>query len=137
MSISMRVLAAFFFFFWCFFISHLNSIVPFLALRKFAFLLNNFIGISKSFHKTERGKTVFFVKSKYSDKLWIVRKRLLWLLMNLLLVPFFFSFFKGKGDWKKKNKYFWQNFRKNQKGIMRQTSKGTVTQLADSRSFQL
>uniref|UniRef100_A0A8C8S4K8 SAM and SH3 domain containing 1 n=1 Tax=Pelusios castaneus TaxID=367368 RepID=A0A8C8S4K8_9SAUR len=27
-------------------------------------------------------------------------------------------------DWKKKNKYFWQNFRKNQKGIMRQTSKG-------------
>uniref|UniRef100_A0A8C9DBE4 SAM and SH3 domain-containing protein 1 n=1 Tax=Panthera leo TaxID=9689 RepID=A0A8C9DBE4_PANLE len=32
--------------------------------------------------------------------------------------------FKGKGDWKKKNKYFWQNFRKNQKGIMRQTSKG-------------
>uniref|UniRef100_M3Z2Z1 SAM and SH3 domain-containing protein 1 n=1 Tax=Mustela putorius furo TaxID=9669 RepID=M3Z2Z1_MUSPF len=30
----------------------------------------------------------------------------------------------GKGDWKKKNKYFWQNFRKNQKGIMRQTSKG-------------
>ncbi|XP_044531393.1 SAM and SH3 domain-containing protein 1-like [Gracilinanus agilis] len=32
----------------------------------------------------------------------------------------------GKGDWKKKNKYFWQNFRKNQKGIMRQTSKGTI-----------
>ncbi|XP_076999541.1 SAM and SH3 domain-containing protein 1 isoform X2 [Tamandua tetradactyla] len=30
----------------------------------------------------------------------------------------------GKGDWKKKNKYFWQNFRKNQRGIMRQTSKG-------------
>nr|XP_030709073.1 SAM and SH3 domain-containing protein 1 isoform X4 [Globicephala melas] len=30
----------------------------------------------------------------------------------------------GKGDWKKKNKYFWQNFRKNHKGIMRQTSKG-------------
>ncbi|XP_075410526.1 SAM and SH3 domain-containing protein 1 isoform X3 [Tenrec ecaudatus] len=30
----------------------------------------------------------------------------------------------GKGDWKKKNKYFWQNFRKNQKGIMRQSSKG-------------
>ncbi|XP_067398475.1 SAM and SH3 domain-containing protein 1 isoform X2 [Emydura macquarii macquarii] len=30
----------------------------------------------------------------------------------------------GKTDWKKKNKYFWQNFRKNQKGIMRQTSKG-------------
>ncbi|XP_060229681.1 SAM and SH3 domain-containing protein 1 isoform X2 [Meriones unguiculatus] len=30
----------------------------------------------------------------------------------------------GKGDWKKKNKYFWQNFRKNQKGVMRQTSKG-------------
>ncbi|XP_058522445.1 SAM and SH3 domain-containing protein 1 isoform X2 [Ochotona princeps] len=30
----------------------------------------------------------------------------------------------GRGDWKKKNKYFWQNFRKNQKGIMRQTSKG-------------
>ncbi|XP_069866837.1 SAM and SH3 domain-containing protein 1 isoform X3 [Dipodomys merriami] len=30
----------------------------------------------------------------------------------------------GKADWKKKNKYFWQNFRKNQKGIMRQTSKG-------------
>ncbi|XP_053447058.1 SAM and SH3 domain-containing protein 1 isoform X2 [Nycticebus coucang] len=30
----------------------------------------------------------------------------------------------GKGDWKKKNKYFWQNLRKNQKGIMRQTSKG-------------
>uniref|UniRef100_A0A674IAH4 SAM and SH3 domain-containing protein 1 n=1 Tax=Terrapene triunguis TaxID=2587831 RepID=A0A674IAH4_9SAUR len=29
-----------------------------------------------------------------------------------------------KADWKKKNKYFWQNFRKNQKGIMRQTSKG-------------
>ncbi|XP_063773571.1 SAM and SH3 domain-containing protein 1 isoform X3 [Pseudophryne corroboree] len=30
----------------------------------------------------------------------------------------------GKIDWKKKNKYFWQNFRKSQKGIMRQTSKG-------------
>ncbi|KAM7135829.1 SAM and SH3 domain-containing protein 1 isoform 4-T4 [Molossus nigricans] len=30
----------------------------------------------------------------------------------------------GKGDWKKKNKYFWQNFRKHQKGVMRQTSKG-------------
>nr|XP_033792469.1 SAM and SH3 domain-containing protein 1 isoform X2 [Geotrypetes seraphini] len=30
----------------------------------------------------------------------------------------------GKTDWKKKNKYFWQNFRKNQRGIMRQTSKG-------------
>ncbi|KAM4693359.1 SAM and SH3 domain-containing protein 1 isoform 2-T2 [Discoglossus pictus] len=30
----------------------------------------------------------------------------------------------GKGDWKKKNKYFWQNFRKSQKGIMRQSSKG-------------
>ncbi|XP_017654541.1 SAM and SH3 domain-containing protein 1 isoform X2 [Nannospalax galili] len=30
----------------------------------------------------------------------------------------------GKGDWKKKNKYFWQNFRKNQKGVMRQTSRG-------------
>ncbi|XP_065257385.1 SAM and SH3 domain-containing protein 1-like isoform X2 [Emys orbicularis] len=30
----------------------------------------------------------------------------------------------GKADWKKKNKYFWQNFRKNQKGIMRQSSKG-------------
>ncbi|XP_030053897.1 SAM and SH3 domain-containing protein 1 isoform X2 [Microcaecilia unicolor] len=30
----------------------------------------------------------------------------------------------GKADWKKKNKYFWQNFRKNQRGIMRQTSKG-------------
>ncbi|XP_068794892.1 SAM and SH3 domain-containing protein 1 isoform X6 [Struthio camelus] len=30
----------------------------------------------------------------------------------------------GKADWKKKNKYFWQNFRKNQKGLMRQTSKG-------------
>ncbi|KAM9316038.1 SAM and SH3 domain-containing protein 1 isoform 1-T1 [Gastrophryne carolinensis] len=30
----------------------------------------------------------------------------------------------GKIDWKKKNKYFWQNFRKGQKGIMRQTSKG-------------
>ncbi|XP_054825914.1 SAM and SH3 domain-containing protein 1 [Eublepharis macularius] len=30
----------------------------------------------------------------------------------------------GKGDWKKKNKYFWQNFRKNQKGLMRQSSKG-------------
>ncbi|KAM8947611.1 SAM and SH3 domain-containing protein 1 isoform 2-T2 [Pelodytes ibericus] len=30
----------------------------------------------------------------------------------------------GKVDWKKKNKYFWQNFRKGQKGIMRQTSKG-------------
>ncbi|PKK33221.1 SAM and SH3 domain containing 1, transcript variant X3 [Columba livia] len=27
-------------------------------------------------------------------------------------------------DWKKKNKFFWQNFRKNQKGLMRQTSKG-------------
>ena len=39
---------------------------------------------------------------------------------------FFFFFFLGKGDWKKKNKYFWQNFRKNQKGIMRQTSKGTT-----------
>ncbi|XP_069462769.1 SAM and SH3 domain-containing protein 1 isoform X4 [Ambystoma mexicanum] len=30
----------------------------------------------------------------------------------------------GKAEWKKKNKYFWQNFRKNQKGIMRQLSKG-------------
>ncbi|NXL85448.1 SASH1 protein, partial [Alectura lathami] len=30
----------------------------------------------------------------------------------------------GKADWKKKNKFFWQNFRKNQKGLMRQTSKG-------------
>ncbi|KAG8444450.1 hypothetical protein GDO86_009578 [Hymenochirus boettgeri] len=30
----------------------------------------------------------------------------------------------GKIDWKKKNKHFWQNFRKSQKGIMRQTSKG-------------
>ncbi|XP_072266332.1 SAM and SH3 domain-containing protein 1 [Pyxicephalus adspersus] len=30
----------------------------------------------------------------------------------------------GKIDWKKKNKYFWQHFRKSQKGIMRQTSKG-------------
>ncbi|XP_040285194.1 SAM and SH3 domain-containing protein 1 isoform X2 [Bufo bufo] len=30
----------------------------------------------------------------------------------------------GKVDWKKKNKYFWQNFWKSQKGIMRQTSKG-------------
>ncbi|XP_016079398.1 PREDICTED: SAM and SH3 domain-containing protein 1 isoform X1 [Miniopterus natalensis] len=30
----------------------------------------------------------------------------------------------GKGDWKKRNKYFWQNFRKSQKAIMRQTSKG-------------
>ncbi|KAG8583010.1 hypothetical protein GDO81_008253 [Engystomops pustulosus] len=30
----------------------------------------------------------------------------------------------GKVDWKKKNKYFWQHFRKSQKGIMRQTSKG-------------
>ncbi|XP_075780504.1 SAM and SH3 domain-containing protein 1 isoform X4 [Pelodiscus sinensis] len=30
----------------------------------------------------------------------------------------------GRADWKKKNKYFWQNFRKNQKGIMRQASKG-------------
>ncbi|NXU54285.1 SASH1 protein, partial [Turnix velox] len=29
-----------------------------------------------------------------------------------------------KADWKKKNKFFWQNFRKNQKGLMRQTSKG-------------
>ncbi|KAL8186099.1 UNVERIFIED_CONTAM: SAM and SH3 domain-containing protein 1 [Gekko kuhli] len=31
---------------------------------------------------------------------------------------------KSKADWKKKNKYFWQNFRKNQKGLMRQSSKG-------------
>ncbi|KAJ7342032.1 hypothetical protein JRQ81_008426 [Phrynocephalus forsythii] len=30
----------------------------------------------------------------------------------------------GKADWKKKNKYFWQNFRKGQKGLMRQSSKG-------------
>uniref|UniRef100_A0A8C9PH75 SAM and SH3 domain-containing protein 1 n=1 Tax=Spermophilus dauricus TaxID=99837 RepID=A0A8C9PH75_SPEDA len=53
------------------------------------------------------------------------KKRLLLLSMNLLLCLFFhFCCFKGKGDWKKKNKYFWQNFRKNQKGIMRQTSKG-------------
>ncbi|XP_055666015.1 SAM and SH3 domain-containing protein 1 isoform X1 [Falco peregrinus] len=29
----------------------------------------------------------------------------------------------GKADWKKKNKFFWQNFRKNQKSLMRQTSK--------------
>lgn len=48
-----------------------------------------------------------------------------------------FFFFKGKGDWKKKNKYFWQNFRKNQKGIMRQTSKGTAKQPVDSRSSEL
>ncbi|KAM6081260.1 SAM and SH3 domain-containing protein 1 isoform 2-T2 [Chlamydotis macqueenii] len=31
---------------------------------------------------------------------------------------------EGPVDWKKKNKFFWQNFRKNQKGLMRQTSKG-------------
>ncbi|XP_009279666.1 PREDICTED: SAM and SH3 domain-containing protein 1 [Aptenodytes forsteri] len=31
---------------------------------------------------------------------------------------------EGSVDWKKKNKFFWQNFRKNQKGLMRQTSKG-------------
>ncbi|KAJ8409743.1 hypothetical protein AAFF_G00218020 [Aldrovandia affinis] len=30
----------------------------------------------------------------------------------------------GKWDGKKKNKSFWQNFRKSQKGVMRQTSKG-------------
>ncbi|MBN3318067.1 SASH1 protein, partial [Atractosteus spatula] len=30
----------------------------------------------------------------------------------------------GKGDCKKKNKSFWQNFRKSQKGVMRQSSKG-------------
>ncbi|XP_061480054.1 SAM and SH3 domain-containing protein 1 isoform X4 [Rhineura floridana] len=30
----------------------------------------------------------------------------------------------GKADWKKKNRYFWQNFRRNQKGLMRQSSKG-------------
>ncbi|NXN99798.1 SASH1 protein, partial [Rhinopomastus cyanomelas] len=30
----------------------------------------------------------------------------------------------GKADWKRKNKFFWQNFRKNQKGLMRQMSKG-------------
>ncbi|KAG2467811.1 SASH1 protein, partial [Polypterus senegalus] len=30
----------------------------------------------------------------------------------------------GKSDCKKKNKSFWQNFRKSQKGIMRQSSKG-------------
>ncbi|XP_040206521.1 SAM and SH3 domain-containing protein 1 isoform X7 [Rana temporaria] len=30
----------------------------------------------------------------------------------------------GKIDWKKKNKHFWQNFRKSQKGITRQSSKG-------------
>ncbi|XP_043924816.1 SAM and SH3 domain-containing protein 1 isoform X2 [Protopterus annectens] len=30
----------------------------------------------------------------------------------------------GKGEWKKKNKSFWQNIRKAQKGIMRQSSKG-------------
>ncbi|XP_053568085.1 LOW QUALITY PROTEIN: SAM and SH3 domain-containing protein 1 [Bombina bombina] len=30
----------------------------------------------------------------------------------------------GKVDWKKKNKFFWQNFRKSQKGMMRQSSKG-------------
>ncbi|KAJ8270606.1 hypothetical protein GJAV_G00117070 [Gymnothorax javanicus] len=30
----------------------------------------------------------------------------------------------GKWDSKKKNKSFWQNFRKSQKGVMRQTSKG-------------
>uniref|UniRef100_A0A2K5K685 SAM and SH3 domain-containing protein 1 n=1 Tax=Colobus angolensis palliatus TaxID=336983 RepID=A0A2K5K685_COLAP len=53
-----------------------------------------------------------------------VERKLLLLLMNLLLVLFLPFFSKGKGDWKKKNKYFWQNFRKNQKGIMRQTSKG-------------
>lgn len=34
------------------------------------------------------------------------------------------NFLLGKADWKKKNKFFWQNFRKNQKGLMRQTSKG-------------
>ncbi|XP_061847661.1 SAM and SH3 domain-containing protein 1 isoform X2 [Colius striatus] len=31
---------------------------------------------------------------------------------------------EGSVDWKKKNKFFWQNFRRNQKGLMRQTSKG-------------
>ncbi|XP_056198969.1 SAM and SH3 domain-containing protein 1-like isoform X4 [Falco biarmicus] len=31
---------------------------------------------------------------------------------------------EGSVDWKKKNKFFWQNFRKNQKSLMRQTSKG-------------
>ncbi|XP_055569562.1 SAM and SH3 domain-containing protein 1 isoform X3 [Falco cherrug] len=30
---------------------------------------------------------------------------------------------EGSVDWKKKNKFFWQNFRKNQKSLMRQTSK--------------
>jgi hypothetical protein len=76
------------------------------------------------------------VKSQYFSSFEIIRKRLLLLPMNLLLVSFILLFFfKGKGDWKKKNKYFWQNFRKNQKGIMRQTSKGTVRQPADSRSF--
>lgn len=47
------------------------------------------------------------------------------------MIVVFFSYLKsfklytlGKVDWKKKNKYFWQNFRKNQKGLMRQSSKG-------------
>lgn len=61
------------------------------------------------------------------------------LVINEFIACAFFSFFflKEREIGKKKNKYFWQNFPKNQKGIMRQTSKGTVTQLADSRSFQL
>ena len=123
------------FFFWCFFISLLNSIVPFLALRKFAFLLNNFIGISKSFHKTEREKLSFFCEIKVFWQALNCKEEVTLVINEFIACAFFF--FKGKGDWKKKNKYFWQNFRKNQKGIMRQTSKGTVTQLADSRSFQL
>ncbi|XP_048345017.1 SAM and SH3 domain-containing protein 1 isoform X1 [Sphaerodactylus townsendi] len=40
------------------------------------------------------------------------------------MLIFFLCFPIGKADWKKKNKYFWQNFRKNQKGLMRQSSKG-------------
>uniref|UniRef100_A0A673LIC3 SAM and SH3 domain-containing protein 1-like n=1 Tax=Sinocyclocheilus rhinocerous TaxID=307959 RepID=A0A673LIC3_9TELE len=43
---------------------------------------------------------------------------------NLMVLMAFSSPHTGKWDNKKKNKSFWQNFRKSQKGVTRQTSKG-------------
>lgn len=42
---------------------------------------------------------------------------------------FLLSSHTGKWDNKKKNKSFWQNFRKSQKGVTRQTSKGNKNKL--------
>lgn len=42
---------------------------------------------------------------------------------------FLLSSHAGKWDNKKKNKSFWQNFRKSQKGVTRQASKGNKNKL--------